>query len=72
MSLQRCVWVKIIKLKKVWFLHTELPVLSITQDLYKIKNPKDRFVDIGVSRKRVQNFNKKRLNPMVVGAGQIF
>ena len=46
--------------------------LLITQDLSKIRKIPHILLSALLSRKRVQNFSKKILNSMVVGARQSF
>ena len=58
--------------KEVASTHSFFTLLLITQDLNKIKKIPRMLLQTLLSRKRVQNFSKKILNSMVVGAGQSF
>ena len=52
--------------------HSSFTHLLITQDLNKIRKTPHILLSALLSRKRVQNFSKKILNFMVVGARQSF
>ena len=59
--------------RRVWGCKTRSFLFwKIVQDLNKIKNILNTYLQKLVSRKSVQNFNKKILNSMIVGAPSIF